>query len=166
MTSSYTWGNWSLPSSLFVGVFVFLIQMASFICRVLLFGSFSMIIAPSQSMMWFSVIAWSVTVTVSADLLLLVYFSLFVLSASFLCSSSLVFSCLPVSPIHSAPQFLHGIWYNSSPCSTSSTLSFGCTSTRLRVVGGRMAVATLYFFITRWTHSKTPSTHGITTWLL
>ena len=26
------------------------------------------------------------------------------------------FSSLPVSPMYSAPQFLHGIWYTSSPC--------------------------------------------------
>ena len=39
----------------------------------------------------------------------LVYFSFFVLSTSFLCSSSRVFSSLPVSPMYSAPQFLHGI---------------------------------------------------------
>ena len=32
------------------------------------------------------------------------------------------FSSLPVSPMYSAPQFLHGIWYTSSPCSSSSTL--------------------------------------------
>ena len=40
---------------------------------------------------------------------LLVYFSFFVLSTSFLCSSSRVFSSLPFSPMYSAPQFLHGI---------------------------------------------------------
>ena len=51
-----------LPSSLFSGVFVFLIQMASFICQVLRLGSLSMIFAPFQSVMWFSVIAWSVSV--------------------------------------------------------------------------------------------------------
>ena len=68
-----------------------------------------------------------------------VYFSLFMLS--FLCSSNHVFSSLPVSPLHSAPQFLHGIWYTSSPCSPSSTLSWK-TNTHLRVVWGRMAVTT------------------------
>ena len=50
---------------------------------------------------------------------LLVYFSVFVFT-SFLCSSSRMFSSLPVSPMYSAPQFLHGIWYTSSPCSSSS----------------------------------------------
>ena len=59
---------------------------------------------------------------------LLVYLSFFVLSTSFLCSSSRVFSSLPVSPMYSAPQFLHGIWYTSSPCSSSSTLSLGLLS--------------------------------------
>ncbi|KAK2189139.1 hypothetical protein NP493_114g00016 [Ridgeia piscesae] len=101
-----------------------------------------MMFAPSESMIWFSVVTWSVR----ADLLKLVYFSLFVLSTSFLCSSSRIFNSLPVSPIYSAPQFLYGIWYTSSPCSASSTLSFGCTSRRLRVVWGRMAVVTPYFF--------------------
>ena len=43
----------------------------------------------------------------------------FVLSTSFLCSFSRLFSSLPVSPMYSAPQFLHGIWYTSSPCSSS-----------------------------------------------
>ena len=46
-------------------------------------------------------------------------------------------SCLnspPVSQMYSAPQFLHGIWYTSSPCSSSSTLSLGCTNRRLMVV--------------------------------
>ncbi|KAK2189658.1 hypothetical protein NP493_100g02030 [Ridgeia piscesae] len=94
---------------------------------------------------------------------LLVYFSLFVLSTSFLCSSSRDFSSLPVSPFYSAPQFVHGIWYTSSPCSTSSTFSFRCTSRHLRVVWGRMTVATPYFFITRCTLSETPSTYGKTT---
>ena len=51
-----------------------------------------------------------------------------VLSTSFLCSTSRVFSSLPVSPMYSAPQFLHGIWYTSSPCSSSSTLSLGYTN--------------------------------------
>ena len=128
-------------------------------------------VPPSQSMMWFSVVAWSVR----ADLLmvdinlffpLLVYFSFFVLSTSFLCSSSRVFSSLPVSPMYSAPQFLHGIWYTSSRCSSSSTLSLGCTNRRLRVVWGRIVVATPYFFSTRCTLSETPSTYGMTTWLL
>ena len=85
---------------------------------------------------------------------LLVYFSFFVLSTSFLCSSSRVFSSLPVSPMYSAPQFLHGIWYTSSPCSSSSTLSLGCTKKRLRVVWGRIVVATPYFFSTRCTLSE------------
>ena len=125
----------------------------------------------SQSMMWFSVVAWSVR----ADLLmvninlfspLLVYFSFFVLSTSFLCSSSRIFSSLPVSPVYLAPQFLHGIWYTSSPCSSSSTLCLGCTNKRLRVVWGRIVVATPYFFSTRCTLSETPSTYGMTTWLL
>ena len=40
-------------------------QMDSFTCLVLLFGSLSMMFAPSQSIMWFSVVAWSVM----ADLL-------------------------------------------------------------------------------------------------
>ena len=51
-------------------------------------------------------------------------------------------SSLPVSPMYSAPQFLHGTWYTSSPCSSSSTLSLGCSNWRLRVVWGCMAVAT------------------------
>ena len=84
---------------------------------------------------------------------LLVYFSFFLLSTSFLCSSSRVFSSLPVSPMYSAPQFLHGIWYTSSPCSSSSTLSLGCTNKRLRVVWGHIAVATPYFFSTQCTLS-------------
>ena len=105
-----------------MGVFVFLIQMGSFTCRVLLFGSLSMMFALSQSTMWLSVIARSVmTHLLKLDInlfpQLLVYFSLFVLSTSFLCSSSRVFSSLPVSPIYSAPQFLHDVWYTSSPCS-------------------------------------------------
>ena len=84
----------------------FLIQMASLMCRILRLGSLSTMFTPSQSMMWFSVVAWSVR----ADLLmvdinlffpLLVYFSFFVLSTSFLCSSSRVFSSLPLSPMYS-----------------------------------------------------------------
>ena len=67
--------------------------------------------------------------------LLLVCFSLFMFSTSFLCSSSRVFSSLPVSPKYSTPQFLHGIWYASSLCSVNSTLSFGCIIKHLRVVG-------------------------------
>ena len=55
-------GSSWLPLSLFIGVFVLLIQMASFICRVLLFGSLSIVFAPSPSLMWFSVVAWSVWV--------------------------------------------------------------------------------------------------------
>ena len=160
-----------MPSSLLMGVLAFLIQMASLICRILRLGSLSTIFTPSQSMMWFSVVAWSVR----ADLLmvdinlffpLLVYFSFFLLSTSFLCSSSHVFSSLPVSPMYSAPQFLHGIWYTSSPCSSSSTLSLECTNKHLRVVWGCMAVATPYFFSTRCTLCETPSTYGMTTWLL
>ena len=156
---------------LLMGVVVFLIQMASLMCRILRLGSLSTMFTPSQSIMWFSVVAWSVR----ADLLmvdinlffpLLVYFSFFVLSTSFLCSSSRVFSSLPVSPMYSAPQFLHGIWYTSSPCSSSSTLSLGCTNKRLKVVWGRIVVATPYFFSTRCTLSETPSTYGMTTWLL
>ena len=50
---------------LFIGVFIFLIQMASFTCRVLLFGSLLILFASSQSVMWFSIVAWSV----KADLL-------------------------------------------------------------------------------------------------
>ena len=69
------------------------------------------------------------------------YFPFFVLSTSFLCSSSHVFF---VSPMYSAPQFLHGTSYTSSHCSSSSTLSLGCTNRCLRVVGGRMAVSTPY----------------------
>jgi len=56
---------WTLPSSLFIGVFVLLIQMAAFSCRVLLFDSLSMTFPPSRSMMWLSVVAWSMR----ADLL-------------------------------------------------------------------------------------------------
>ena len=97
---------------------------------------------------------------------LLVYLSFFVLSTSFLCSSSRAFSSVPVSPMYSAPQFLYGIWYTSSPCSSSSTFSLGCTNKRLRVVWGRMAVATQYFFSTRCTLSETSSTYGMSTWLL
>ena len=93
-------------------------------------------------------------------------FLFFVLSKSFLCSSSRVFSSLPVSPMYSAPQFLHGIWYTNSPCSSSSTLSLGCTNKRLRVVWGCIVVATPYFFSTRCTLSETPSTYGMTAWLL
>ena len=96
---------------------------------------------------------------------LLVYFSCFVLSTSFLCSSSRILSSRYVSPMYSAPQFLHGIWYTSSPCSSSSTLSLGCTNKRLRVVWGHMAVATPYFS-TRCTLSETPSTYEMTIWLL
>ena len=149
----------------------FFIQMASLMCRILRLGSLSTMLTPSQSMMWFSVVAWSVR----ADLLmvdinlffpLLVYFSFFVLSTSFLCSSSRVFSSLPVSPMYSAPQFLHGIWYTSSPCSSSSTLSLGCTNKHLRVVWGHIVVATPYFVSTRCTLSETPSMYGMTTWLL
>ena len=140
-------------------------------CRILRLGSLSTMFHSVQSMMWISVVAWSVR----ADLLmvdinlffpLVVYFSFIVLSTSFLCSSSRVFSSLPLSPMYSAPQFLHGIRYTSSPCSSSSTLSLGYTKKRLRVVWGRMAVATQYFFSTRCTLSETPSTYGMTTWLL
>ena len=62
----------------------------------------------------YDVVTWSVR----ADLLmvdinlffpLLVYFPFFVLSTSFLCPSSRVFNSLPISPMYSAPQFLHGI---------------------------------------------------------
>ena len=60
---------------------------------------------------------------------LLVYLYFFVLSTSFLCSSSRVFGSLLVSPMYSATQFLHGIWYTSSPCSSSSTLSEGGVGT-------------------------------------
>ena len=60
---------------------------------------------------------------------LLVYFFLIVLSTYFLCSSSHVFSSLPVSSMYSAPHFLHGIWYTSSPCSSSSTLSWDVPTT-------------------------------------
>ena len=128
-----------MPSSLLMGVLAFAIQMAFLMRRILRLGSLSTIFTPSQSMMWFSVVAWSVR----ADLLmvdinlffpLLVYFSFFVFSTSFLCSSSRVFGSLPVSTMYSAPQFLHGIWYTSSPCSSSSTLSLGYTKP-LRVGG-------------------------------
>ena len=134
--------------------------MASFNC------SLSMIFAPSQPTMLFSVVAWSVR-TVLLKFIFSSHFLcislLFVLFASFLCSSSHVFSSLPVSPIYSAPQFLHGICYTSLPCPASCTLSIGCTSTRLRVLWGRVAVATPYYFITRCTLSETLSTYGITT---
>ena len=124
-----------------MGVLAFLIQIASLMCRILRLGSLSTIFTPSQSMIWFSVFTWCVR----ADLLmvdinlffpLLVCFSFFLLSTSFLCSSSRVFSRLPVSPMYSAPQLLNGIWYTSSPYSSSSTLSLGCTNKRLRVVCG------------------------------
>ena len=146
-------------------VLVFLIQMASLICWILWLGSLYTIFTPSQSMMWFSVVAWSVRagllmVDINLFFPLLVYLSFFVLSTSFLCSSNHVFSSLPVSPMYSAPQFLHGIWYTSSPCSSNSTLSLGCTNRRLRVVWGRMAVATQYFFSTRCTVSETPLRMG------
>ncbi|KAK2146329.1 hypothetical protein NP493_3707g00002 [Ridgeia piscesae] len=72
------------------------------------------------------------------------------------------FSSLTVSRIYSAPQ-LHGIWYTRSPCSANSTLSFGCTNKRLRVVWGRRAIANLYLFITLCTLSETTSTYGIAT---
>ena len=42
------------------GCLVFLIEIASLICRILRLGSLSTIFAPSQSMTWFSVVAWSV----------------------------------------------------------------------------------------------------------
>ena len=78
----------------------FLIQMASLICRILRLGSLSTCFTPSQSMMWFSVVAWSVRadllmVDINLFLSLLVYFSFFVLSTFFLCSYSRVFSSLP-----------------------------------------------------------------------
>ena len=145
--------------------------MASLICQILRLGSLSTIFTHSQSMLWFSVVTWSVR----ADLLmvdnnlffpLLVFFSFLLLSTSFLCSFSHGLSSLPVSPMYSAPQFLHGIWYTNSLCSSSSTLSLGCTNRHLRVVWGRMTVATPYFFSTRCTLSETPSTYGMTTWLL
>ena len=118
---------------------------------------------------WFSVVAWSVRadlLMVDINLFFLVYFPFFMLSTSFLCSSNRVLSSLPVSPMYSAPQFLHVIWYTSSPCSSSSTMSLGCTNRRLRVVWGCMVVATPYFFSTRCTLSETPSMYGMTTWLL
>ena len=124
-----------------MGVLVFLIQMASLMCRILRLGSLSTMFTPSQSMMWFSVVAWSVR----ADLLMVdiffpapcvfLFFRVVYILSVFLQSC---FSSLPVSPMYSAPQFLHGIWYTSSPCSSSSTLSLGCTNKRLRVVWGRM----------------------------
>ena len=49
-----------------MGVLAFLIQMASLMCRILRLGSLSTSFTPSQSMMWFSVVAWSVR----ADLLM------------------------------------------------------------------------------------------------
>ncbi|KAK2187950.1 hypothetical protein NP493_149g04020 [Ridgeia piscesae] len=98
-----------------------------------------------------------------ADLLKLVYVSLFVLSTSFLCSSCRVFSSLPVSPIHSAPQFLHGIWYTSSPCSANSTLSFGCINKRLRVVLGTHGCRNSVLLHYSVCLSETPSTYGIST---
>ena len=109
-----------------------------------------MIFAPSQIMIWFSVVAWSVM----ADLL---KWDVSLFSRSLCishCSCCLRPSCvrpivcfcsLPVSPI---PQFLHGIWYTRSPCSANSTLSCGCTNKCLRVVWGRMAGATPNFLIT------------------
>ncbi len=95
-----------------------------------------------------SVVTWSVRVVllklnINLFSLLLVYFSLFVLSTSFLCSSNRIFSSLSISPIHHISCMVSG-----TPCSASSTLCFGCTSRCLRVVWGRMAVATPYFFIT------------------
>ena len=139
--------------------------MASLMCRILRLGSLSTIITPSQSMMWLSVVDL-LMVDINLFFPLLVYFSFFVLSTSFLCSSSHVFSSLPVSPMYSAPQFLHGIWYTSSPCSSNSTtswgMSLGCTNKRLRVVWGRMAVATPYFFCNWCTLSETPCTYGMT----
>ena len=82
------------------------------------------------------------------------------------CVPPVVFLVVFLSPQCTQHQFLHGIWYTSSPCSSSSTLSLGCTNKHLRVVWGRMAVATPYFFSTRCTLSETPSTYGMTTWFL
>ena len=73
-SSNYKWHRHTrwVACSLLIGVFVFLIQMASFICQVILFDSLSMIFAPSQSIVSFSVVAWSVMV----DLLMtLVFFT-------------------------------------------------------------------------------------------
>ena len=53
-------------------------------------------------------------------------------SISFLCSSSLVSTVLPVSPTYVQRHLLHGIhWYTLSLVPLFSTLSFGCTSIRL-----------------------------------
>ena len=62
--------------SLLMGVLAFLIQMASLMFRILRLGSLSTMFTPSQSMMWFSVVAWSV----KADLLMVdinLFFPLF-----------------------------------------------------------------------------------------
>ena len=130
-------------------------------CRILRLGSLSTMLTPSQSMMWFSVVAWSVRadllmVDINLSFPLLVYFSFFRVVYILSVFLQSCFSSLHVSPMYSAPQFLHGIWFTSSPCSSSSTLSLGCTNKRLRVVWGRIAVATPYFFSTRCTLSLRP----------
>ncbi|KAK2174115.1 hypothetical protein NP493_829g01084 [Ridgeia piscesae] len=111
--------------------------MVSFICRVLLSGSLSTMFAPSEAVMWCSVVAWSVRLD---SLMRLVYLSFLMLCASFLCSSSRVLA-VSLSPPPQYTQFLHDILCTSSPCSCSATLSYQCTS-----MPGSEAVTIPYFF--------------------
>ncbi len=99
--------SWYAPSSLFMAPLVLLIHMASRTCLAFWWDSLSMIFAPSQSMMCFSCVWWSVVPdlwTVLSDVFSSerVYFLPFGNSLiSFMCSSKWVPNSLPVSPIHS-----------------------------------------------------------------
>ena len=130
---------------------VFHIHDASFTWPLLLWHSLFTTFVPSQPVRWFSVVMWSV----SMDLLMLftphVNCSLDAFATSFFCLFSLVLNNLPVSQYIGYDTTLTWILYNSSHCSSGSSLSFWVyhsTNRCLRVVWGCKGVASPYFFST------------------
>ena len=109
------------PSSRFMIAVVFRIHMTSLIHLAFLLHSLSIIFALSQSMMQLFLSAWFVIADACPTVVDTLFCSLVnrlvvMFLTSFLCSSSLVPSVLPVSPIYLYmwSQLLQGIWYTQS----------------------------------------------------
>lgn len=105
------------PSSLFMVLGLrFLISIDSLIQRWYLLFSCCMTFALSQSMMWFSLLQWSVMADLRFSCVALSFIALVCLcsvsfSHSFLCSFFLMLNVLPVSPIYDLLHDRHGISY-------------------------------------------------------
>ena len=133
-TVSQVWDSWYCPSSRFTVFWPrFRISTASLIHRWNRLLSLWTILAPSQSIKWFSRLQWSDIADFSVSCVaccLTARVSVLAVSFShsFWCSFLRVPKARPVSPIYVFLHVWHGISYMTSHFFSGGVWSFGCTS--------------------------------------